>query len=375
LNDGDCEAISDDFITVNRLAADHPDCNPVPPTNAYVLVGLDAIDMERNVVHSGGVGVVASYGDVEVSEDSYIVDGGTFVTAPNIDINRGSKVNYAHAVGAEPELPEFLYNGTPVGDDLEVQVGDNETIILTDEVYEDIKVSDGATVIFSGQGDVYIEDLTTDDDVTIIFEQCTNLIISGRIVLGRDNTFNPTSEDVFVFAAASAEVKRGSDVYGVIYTRGRFNVRKADSDNPTNMTGLFIGREVRSRDYVMFYQQSFEQCSTTFTGGGNNQASINEDNSSENEELLEAKKVGLTVFPNPASTVANVQFTKSLGEQGTLQIYNGFNQLVGTEQVITIGSDPLEIDLTDLPTGVYYLTVTPEHGDVLTQKLIVSESK
>ncbi len=133
-------------------------------------------------------------------------------------------------------LPDFMENPNNPGNDQEISVGAGETVTLTESIYEDIKVNDGGTVIFSGQTDVYIEDLETKDDVTILFERCTNLILSDKLSLGVNNQFNPGEENVFVFAEDDATIKTGSTIYGVIYARDKFSLRKGDADHPYLVT-------------------------------------------------------------------------------------------------------------------------------------------
>ena len=94
---------------------------------------------------------------------------------------------------------------------------------------------------------VYIEDLKTDDDVTILFDQCTKLVLTGQFRLGKDNTFNPGGNyKVEVFSEDKADIRKRSEVYGIIYSQENFVARKGDDDDFTKLYGMFIGEKVFS---------------------------------------------------------------------------------------------------------------------------------
>ena len=98
LADGDCEDISNDYITVTRI-----DCD-----NSYVLVGIEEVSLEENIIHSGGVGVTDSNGEAEIDENTMITAFATFLRADDIEIKDGSVVNNYKEEPATPNLPVFI---------------------------------------------------------------------------------------------------------------------------------------------------------------------------------------------------------------------------------------------------------------------------
>ncbi|MFK7810583.1 MAG: T9SS type A sorting domain-containing protein, partial [Saprospiraceae bacterium] len=350
------------------------DCNTGGPgDNDYVLVGLDELDIERNIINSGGIGAVDDNGDVEISEDSEVIAPGTFVKGDDVEINSGSMVNNVHAIPAMPSLPDFLENDNNVGNDLEVEVDEGETITLTESIYEDIEADEGSTIIFSGQENVYIEDLETKSGVTIIFEQCTNLILSGEMYLNYDNTFNPTEQNVFVFADDDISIRAGSSVYGVIYTDEKLRVRKGSPDQQTNLYGMFIGEDVRSRDYANYWFQSFTQCDENINTPNN--AQNREDNNTAEELATALETVKLSVYPNPATDIATININKATQQSLDLAIYSTTNKMVSTNMTVQAEQDIIELNVSSLPAGVYFVKAMLENGEVVTEKLIVTGNR
>ncbi|MFT5801828.1 MAG: hypothetical protein ACI956_001638, partial [Nonlabens sp.] len=356
-------------ITVVRLSG--TDCNNGEGDNDYVLIGLDELDIERNFINLGGIGVVSDSGDAEISEDSEVTADGTFVRADEACFNSGAMANNVHAVPAQPNLPDFMENNNNVGNDLQVTVSAGETVTLTESIYEDIRVREGATVIFSGQENVYIEDLKTDEGVTFMFGQCTNLILSGRFELGYDNQFNPGEQNVFVFAEDDASIRSGSTVYGVVYTEKDLNIRKGTVDRQTYLYGIFIGDDVRSRDYANYWYQQFDQCGTNI---------IDPTNGAQNRkeavvETTEAAAVQLSIFPNPANDVATISINKATQGDVEVAIYSATNQLVSTNMKISNDQGEISLNVTQLPAGIYFVKAMLENGEVITEKLIVGGKK
>jgi DNA-binding beta-propeller fold protein YncE len=72
---------------------------------------------------------------------------------------------------------------------------------------------------------------------------------------------------------------------------------------------------------------------------------------------------GLEIYPNPASSYLNVQINE--GERNsTLSIYNTQGSLVKT---VPVNSDSEEIDVSELPAGVYILKLHDERVPFIKQ--------
>lgn len=77
----------------------------------------------------------------------------------------------------------------------------------------------------------------------------------------------------------------------------------------------------------------------------------------------------LTVFPNPATDKVAVRYTLPEPEGARLQVSNLLGQVLHT-QALDANAQTLELQLGDLPSGIYQLSVLPRSGAVLTQRLV-----
>ncbi len=357
-------------ITVNRLSQNDPGCGG-GQMNTYVLIGFEEVDIERNIIHHGGVGATEDNGEVEVSEDSQITADGTFVEAAEIYINSGSNVQNAFANPATPQLPDFMENNTAPDNDQEVVVGAGETVTLTESLYEDVKIGDNAIVTFSGGENVYIEDLITGENVTLLFDQCTNLILSRKLSLGENNDFNPSEMDVFVFAERDADIRPGSEIYGVIYTKRKFNVRKGNANNPTLLHGMFIGDRVRTRDYAEYWYQAFTPCSGNILTPGSSQRQ--NDGEAVTRDNISFPTGRLSLYPNPAQGLVNLIFDEVASPTVQVSIYNAAHQLSVAPKKVATDEGQASIDIHHLPAGIYLVKMVVENGSIVTEKLIVTD--
>ena len=226
----------------------------------YVLVATSRdMEFDQSIAHFGGLGVMDPNDEVEVEDGAMVVAPGTFVKAAEINIDNSSSVTTAIEMPADPMLPAFRYNNTNPPHDWNIRVEEGETVILTESIYEDIEIEEGATVIFSGQKDVYIEDFDIDDNVTIIFNQCTNVMVSGEMDMGKDNRFNTGySMRVAVFVKKDITVRNRSHVNGILYSKDLLTIKQGTATSPTIMRGLFIGKEVRAKEYGAYWAIDFD---------------------------------------------------------------------------------------------------------------------
>jgi hypothetical protein len=73
------------------------------------------------------------------------------------------------------------------------------------------------------------------------------------------------------------------------------------------------------------------------------------------ENLEEPVKV--TIYPNPASEVINIQFESATDKEISLYLLDSQGRLVKTDK-IEVATINKTIDLQELPAGIYYLRLT-----------------
>jgi hypothetical protein len=79
----------------------------------------------------------------------------------------------------------------------------------------------------------------------------------------------------------------------------------------------------------------------------------------------------LSLYPNPASTSATLQFDGFDNGKGLLQVFDIVGQLVITQDLkVTLGQNQYQLDLATLPKGIYSIRVV-YNGMIRNEKLIV----
>ena len=67
----------------------------------------------------------------------------------------------------------------------------------------------------------------------------------------------------------------------------------------------------------------------------------------------------ITVYPNPVKTKLQVVIKEPLGQTVTLSVYDYFGRnLITYVGTIDWSSNPIQVDVSSLPTGMYILEVT-----------------
>jgi len=80
----------------------------------------------------------------------------------------------------------------------------------------------------------------------------------------------------------------------------------------------------------------------------------------------------VTVYPNPATNQTQIVLSLNRASDVQLSVFNTMGQLVNTfnQHIIAGGVHPITLDLTNLQTGVYFVSIQAE-GQTLSAKLIV----
>ena len=86
--------------------------------------------------------------------------------------------------------------------------------------------------------------------------------------------------------------------------------------------------------------------------------------------LTTQKLFELQIYPNPANDFVNIDLTGPFYEKNEITIYNVLGQLVKTLK--SVEPSKVQIDISDLVAGLYYVTVKTNNNLLLTTKLIVN---
>ncbi|MBI1226522.1 MAG: HYR domain-containing protein [Bacteroidetes bacterium] len=237
------EATCSFTVTVNKTG--DPDL-----LYAYTVIGMDAVKLKNNSVAAGGVGVVNASKTVRLESNTVINAANAFFKAPNLALFSGSSasVYYEGQVDASL-LPVFVPNENPIVTNQTIP--DNSAPVTLDQAeYGNLNIGKNVVVTFAGQSSVMLRDLTVKDGATIVFAQNTSLHIDKKLDLGKNVSFDKNGNTVWVFVEDDVRVDAGSHVSVNIFSDKNMKVEQATAANPTEITGLFIARNVDANDNV-----------------------------------------------------------------------------------------------------------------------------
>jgi hypothetical protein len=79
------------------------------------------------------------------------------------------------------------------------------------------------------------------------------------------------------------------------------------------------------------------------------------------EELVAAD--AMTIYPNPASTSTTLQWTASVSEMNTIEVYNVAGQKVAQQSLVAVtGTNQAVIDMQNLSSGIYQVVKRTSNG-------------
>lgn len=227
--------------------------NGFVPSNllsSYTLISKKDLNLKKNTVFSGGVGVTMSGKKAKLEQQTIITASGTFIKAPVIEIKSGSVVSNPISGMAGITLPPFKENMNPANYDIDVP--DFGNLTLTGGNYGKIEVGKNATLTFNGPATVYLKEIKAKDNAILLFNNTyTELILDKKLELEKNVRVNQTGTNkVIIYVEDDAKIDAGSKVRASIYTEKKIDVKKASANNHTVMTGQFMAESVDSDDYT-----------------------------------------------------------------------------------------------------------------------------
>lgn len=107
---------------------------------------------------------------------------------------------------------------------------------------------------------------------------------------------------------------------------------------------------------------------TTATDGGiykwnKSFISVNADDISKEDDLI-------TVYPNPAHGLINIQFEKLNNQETSISLHNLIGQTVMSKQINAVSNDVIQIDCTGIEAGWYFISIVTG-GQTITKKIVI----
>lgn len=340
--------------------------NPQDVLSGHVMIGKRGVRLFGSRVF-GNVGVTDNNRTAQVRAFSQVYG---FVRSDNIFTDWFSFVQTPIFSDSDVTLPTFYNNTTPnnCGDDITVQP--NTTVTLDEEIYDNVYVRYGATLIIDSP-EVYIDRLRTESGVTIIFNQPSAVMIDKQMRIGRYNTIDRNGNGAIFYVEKDVTIDRSADIDVNIYSKRSIKVRRSSFFNRTTMRGLFIAlRNVESSFFVDWYPGS--GCGVTPIPDGpspcNSLITIDDDDDDDDDEF-EADRV--TLFPVPARDVLNVTFESPTTTKATCAIASMRGEVsIQSAWDVEKGHNEEKVDVTRLSDGIYSIIISL-NGETISKQFVV----
>jgi hypothetical protein len=283
--------------------------------------------------------------------------------AANFSLNQGSTIGTQVNQPANPTIPPFVFNNQSTTSSPDVTINTGQSQTLSGSVYDEITVKQNATVTFT-QPNVYINDMKTFENATILFTGCTNVYLNEKFMLARGGTINSSGQNVVFYVNEDVQIEQGSNVRARIHLNGNEILAKGANANgnnaaePTYMTGLFIANRVHGNKNVVWNADTL--CDPCPTSGAPQPPVANNGN-------LRLDAFGVTSWPNPSDTEFNIKLTtENLTDRAYIKVFDMNNKLVyasefGPTETFRFGKE--------LQGGVYIVKVI-QGKNTATERLV-----
>ncbi|TAL57796.1 MAG: T9SS type A sorting domain-containing protein, partial [Bacteroidetes bacterium] len=91
------------------------------------------------------------------------------------------------------------------------------------------------------------------------------------------------------------------------------------------------------------------------------------------DQFNNAEVLQVAVWPNPSNGMFNVQWLMADGNTPCIEIYNVFGEKVYSAEVTPINHEPLTINLSFQPSGIYFLRVSPKSNATVSSGQVKTE--
>lgn len=151
-------------------------------------------------------------------------------------------------------------------------------------------------------------------------------------------------------------------------------VKVFDVDNGWNVAASCAGSACEENELFVMEEGNYNVEVTMYENVWQNQIcqqffpmNMSQNASSRSNEILQA-----SLFPNPTAEIIQLDLTKYADQTVQLQLFNPFGQVMKAFTSVEITNAFIEIPVSDLPNGWYYLTMTIENRPPVTKKIMVS---
>ena len=333
---------------------------------AYTVVGLNDVFLKNNLVQSGGIGVVNAGKKARLQNGTLVTAAQTFVKAPVVELTGGSQVTTSYSGQVPPNLlPAFQANAAPTSNNLTIP-NNAAAVTLALASYGVITVGINATIIFNGQSQVRIKELTLKNGAKVIFQQPTDLLLNSGMTISKNVDFNlGGAQSVQVFAAQNITVGTGVELWAdLMYTLKDLRVEKATATTGATMTGQFVGYNIFADDFAAWNWDA-DRCPAP-----DQRPALTERQETETAAIPTASSK-LLLAPNPATETVQLSFDLTTAGIVTVRVLDLTGRLVRAEHYSgAIGVNRHTMNVSDLSDGMYFVEVSMAEQSLGTVRMV-----
>jgi hypothetical protein len=380
---------------------------PEKHTSSYSLIGFKSIKLgENNTVANGSIGVTDGKGKAHLGKNTEMSGIGSFIKSEKIDLHPTAtvvKTIYSKAAITLPAMQYYNVNGNNIYKVIKVKKKSSPQTIASSAGYVSVKVEAGAVVILEGSTFGFIE-IGKDAKVTftsssidiqnisisslangkkstiaasyLVFENDASVRIKDRMDVEGYVSVNPLGKKVMFYigvpnASKKPELEiKSNDVnfVGNVYIPdGKIQVHGASKARVTTyMTGFFIAESIESNGKNV--EWNWFDCYFT---SSLKMAEENPDQYINSEE----GQISLKAYPNPLTTIANIEFSVPESGQAKVEVYNMLGMKVATlfdEEVEEGYAYTSVFYANELAKGVYLIRLTTG-TESLVERIILAD--
>lgn len=371
----------------------------------YVMVAKNSIELpKKNKVIGGGVGVTDLNGVASIGNFSGPESTNGFVVAENLNLGTNANYDYFNDTTASGLMLPNHNSSTASGTtrnvkaqrgqtktvnarNVNVTAERNSTVTLTRNLYGNILVKVGATVIFTDNnvqiGNLYVQNsANSSQGATIGFAQDCDFRVANYVYLGARSNFNPSMEDVTVYVGSStsggdfefkpADTEINANIYVI---GGGVKASSSNSKAWTNVNGRVIADNIYSKaEYIKWNGPSCNSFSMPLVAQKRTEVTAQQDEEVALTQVV-TDGVELTLAPNPTSGVFLMQLNGSLvnsTEDIQVTITSQDGRMIENKTFNNLnGSFNREFSLEKYSNGIYFVTILVGN-EILKEKIVLT---
>jgi len=336
--------------------------------SSYVMLAQENIQLKKNKINSGGMGVVKkATGKIALSENCVVTALGTFAKAALITKDAGSLLSVAYYEPADVFMPAFKFNQNPGGP--VITVPDNATITLSGNSYTSVTIGKNANVTFTASQVNITNKLVIKDGASVFFSFCSEIMIKGGLETYKLANINPDNVPVWFYIQNNVRFRAGTYANGVFYlagSSGALDYTLTVDDSRTTRAGSYEGK---------FFAKKIVSAQNNNWNIGTNCDCVFAKNLSGIDTPAIEEGVTLMNYPNPFIAKTTLSFVSPENDRVMLEVADMSGKIIQKlfeGDVIENLEYSFVFDGSGLPAGIYVYRLTTRNS-IFTGKMILTK--